>query len=243
MPMRIESVTSRGLRAVAVGFGALAMIGLAGCTRDISDVDRAQAQVTAKEKAAKEAEAAFTASSEKFCQASKTYIVALDRYGDVLNNTAPTVGDVKDAGADLGKPREDAFDGAEAAVEAHQEFERAEQELAEARAALERAEAGASGSPSTGATPPPTTPQPSTTPLVPTATVDRVKQAESEFADAQGAVTDQTPLTDASEQFNSAAVALELSWLRLFVDAGCVSDEQTQKAQAAVSAYVTALQQ
>ena len=46
-----------------------------------------------------------------------------------------------------------------------------------------------------------------------------------------------------SEQFNSAAVALELAWLRLFVDAGCVADEQKLQAEAAVSAYTTALQQ
>ena len=56
-------------------------------------------------------------------------------------------------------------------------------------------------------------------------------------------MTDQTPLADASELFNSAAVALELSWLRLLVDAGCVTDEQKLQAEAAVSAYTTALQQ
>ena len=92
----------------------------------------------------------------------------------------------------------------------------------------------------------PPTPPPSRrprTPLAPAATVDRVKQAESDFAAAQGAMTDQTPLADASEQFNSAAVALELAWLRLFVDAGCVPDEQKQQAEAAVSAYTAALQQ
>ena len=43
--------------------------------------------------------------------------MAIDRYGDVLNATAPTVGDVKDAGADLAAPREAAFAGAEAAVD------------------------------------------------------------------------------------------------------------------------------
>ncbi len=84
---------------------------------------------------------------------------------------------------------------------------------------------------------------PTASPLAPAATVDRVKQAESEFAAAQEAVTDETPLMDASEQFNSAAVALELAWLRLFVDAGCLPDEQKQQAEAAVSAYTTALQQ
>ena len=70
-----------------------------------------------------------------------------------------------------------------------------------------------------------------------------MKQADSEFAAAQEAITDETPLTAASEQFNSAVVALEMAWLRLFADAGCLSDEQAVQAQAAVSAYTTALQQ
>jgi murein L,D-transpeptidase YcbB/YkuD len=191
-----------------------------------------------KENAVTDAEADLAAASGAFCGASKDYVLALDRYGDVLNTTAPTVGDVRAGGADLAAPREDAFDGAEAALEAQQALLTAEQELADARAALAEAEAGPSGTPvASGAE------QPTTTPLAPTATVERVEQAESEFAAAQESVTDETPLTDASEQFNSAAVALELAWLRLFVDAGCVADEQQQQAEAAVSAYTTALQQ
>ncbi|MFF1877291.1 peptidoglycan-binding protein [Leifsonia sp. NPDC058230] len=212
----------------------LAVVGLAGCS-DVSDVDRAQAQVSAKEKAAADAKAAQTAASEKFCESSKTYIEALDRYGDVLNQTAPTVGDVTDAGTDLARPREDAFDSAEAAVAAQQELENAEKELAEAHAALDRAMAG----PSSLAVPA-AAPEPTTTPLVPAATVDRVKQAESEFTAAEEAITDKTTLVDASQQFNSAAVALEFAWLRLFAEAGCLSDPQ---AVASASAYVTALQQ
>ncbi len=110
-----------------------------------------------------------------------------------------TVGDVRVAGADLAEPRDDAFDGAEAAVEAQQALVDAEKELAEARTALEVATAGSSSAPvETSST------EPTSTPLAPAATVDRVTQAEEEFAAAQGAVTDQTTLTDASEQFNSA---------------------------------------
>jgi hypothetical protein len=63
----------------------------------------------------------------------------------VLNQTAPTVGDVKDAGKDLQKPREDAISGAEAAVSAQQEVAAAEKALAEAEAALAAAQAQASG--------------------------------------------------------------------------------------------------
>ncbi|WP_200948653.1 peptidoglycan-binding domain-containing protein [Microbacterium sp. Root61] len=236
--MRIDAVRMRRRRALGMMCAALVAIGLAGCSGEVSTVDRAEARVAAKEKALTEAQAQLTAASDTFCGASKTYVLALDRYGDVLHDTAPTVGDVREAGADLTQPRDDAFDGAEAAVDAQQQVVTAQQELTDAQAALERAKAGTSAPPTDAGSPPPTTP-----PLAPAATVDRVSQAESEFAAAQGAITDDTPLADASEQFNSAVVALEFAWLRLFVDAGCVSDEQTVQAQEAVSAYTTALQQ
>ena len=80
-------------------------------------------------------------------------------------------------------------------------------------------------------------------PLAPAATVNRVKQAESEFSTVQQGITDETPLSQASQQFNAAAVALEMSWLRLFADAGCLTDEQQVQAEAAVRDYTTALQQ
>ena len=45
----------------------------------------------------------------KFCRSSGSYVTALDRYGDVLNQTTPTVGDVKDAGKDLQQPTQAAI--------------------------------------------------------------------------------------------------------------------------------------
>lgn len=236
--VKIDSARMLGVRTATVVCVALIAVGLAGCGDGMSSVDQATAQVTAKERALAEAEADFAAASETFCQSSETYIMALDRYGDVLNDTAPTVGDVREAGADLAEPRDDAFEGAEAAVEAQQALLVAQQELVDAQEALAAAQAGTTAAPVDSAAE-----QPTATPLAPAATVERVQQAESEFAAAQGAITDQTPLAEASEQFNAAAVALELSWLRLLVDAGCVTDEQRQQAEAAVSAYTTALQQ
>jgi len=156
----------------------------------------------------------------------------------VLNDTAPTVGDVQVAGADLAEPSQDAMDSADAAVQAQDDLTAAEQDLADARTALAQAQADASGT-AAEPVPDPTTPAP----LAPAASVERVTQAESEFASAQDAVTEDTPLTDASELFNSAAVALEMAWLRLFADAGCLTDDQQVQAVAAVSAYTMALQQ
>ena len=236
--MKLDTVKVRRHRVATVACVLLATVGLAGCAGETSPVDRAEAQVAAKEKAVTNAQAELTAASDTFCQASESYVVALDRYGDVLNDTAPTVGDVKEAGADLAQPGEDAFDSAEAAVAARQALVVAEQELADARAALEEAKGSPAASPSDAGAE-----QPTVAPLAPAATVDRVKQAESDFAAMQSAITDQTPLADASEQFNAAAVALELAWLRLVVDAGCVPDEQKQQAVTAVSAYTMSLQQ
>ena len=236
--MKIDSARALGIRVATVVSIAVVAVALTGCGEGASAVDRAKAQVSTKEKAVTQAQEDLTAASAAFCTASKTYILALDEYGDVLNDTAPTVGNVKAAGSDLADPSDAAFDGAEAAVEAQQTLVAAEQELEEARAALERAEAGVTESPAESGDVPSTA-----TPLAPTASVDRVTQAESEFAAAQSAITDETTLADASEQFNSAAVALEMAWLKLFADAGCVPDDQKQQAQAAVSGYTTALQQ
>ena len=214
---------------------ALLGMGLSGCADDASGVDRAQARVTAKENALADAQKQATDAADTFCGASKDYILALDRYGDVLHETQPTVGDVRAAGADLAEPREDAFDGAQAAIDARQQVIVAQAELAEAQAELEQAKAGPTGTPTAKVAP-----QPTPTQVVSDAVVDRVEQAEDEFADAQGAITDDTPLSDASEQFNSAVVALEFAWLRLYAAAGCIADDQALQA---VSAYTTALQQ
>lgn len=225
------------MRVVASAGLIFALVGLAGCSGDVSSLDQAEAQVAVKEKAVTQAESDLAAASEAFCESSKTYIVALDQYGDVLNATAPTVGDVQNAGSDLLAPRDDAFDGAEDAVAAQQALVTAQQELADANAALETIKSGASASPVEASKVP--TPEP----LAAEAVVDRVKQANDEFNDAMSSLTAQTPLREATETFNSAALALEIAWLQLFVNAGCASDGQAGKAQEAVVEYTLALQQ
>ena len=234
---KLRTRVSARLGAIVVA-GTVAAVVLAGCAAEADPVERAKAQVSAKEDAVAEAQTELTAASGAFCGAGKDYIEALDRYGDVLNDTAPTVGDVRNAGADLAAPRQDVVDSAEAAVTANQALHDAQQELVDAQVALAEAEAGPTGTPTE-----PAPAAPSSTPLAPTASVERVKQAESELASAEASVTDDTPLKDAAEQFNSAAVALEMAWLALFADAGCLTDEQAAQAEAAVRAYTSALQQ
>ena len=230
-----------GRALIGLVLGAVMGLVLAGCTSDGSGTGSgalkvAQARVSAKEKALTAAKAEFTSASAAFCGDSSTYITALDRYGDVLHQTAPTVGDVTTAGADLAAPREDVVAAAEAAVAAQQAVADAKQELAAAEAALAAAQ---SPSASTTSSPKATT---SPKPLVPAATANRVKEAEAQLATAQQGITDETPLAQASEQFNAAVVALEMSWLQLFADAGCLTDEQQVQAEAAVRDYTRALQ-
>jgi murein L,D-transpeptidase YcbB/YkuD len=234
-PLKISRV-ERSPRRVSASAAALVIaVAITGCSGEVSELDRAQASVTTKEKAVTDAAAAATAAADAFCSASEEYIRALDVYGDVLNDSAPTVGDVRNAGADLEAPRDEAQDAAQTAVDTRQDLADAEKELAAARAELKALQ---SGSPAPVAV---DTPTPS--PTVAPATIERVTQAEEELADAQNALDDETPLTDASEVFNSAAVALEWAWLRLFADAGCLSDQDLLQAQAAMSAYTTSLQQ
>ena len=200
-----------------------------------AELTAAKARLAVKEKAVSSAKSAVDAATAAFCGATSAYVSALDRYGDVLTATAPTVGDVKDAGADLASPREDAVKGAEAAVSAQQDLATAKQELAEAEAKLAQVQSGGSAKASTDETPTPK-------PLVPSATTARVQQADADFAAAQAGISDTTPLAAASQQFNAAVVALEMSWLRLFADAGCLTDEQQKQAEAAVRDYTLALQ-
>jgi murein L,D-transpeptidase YcbB/YkuD len=222
-------------------WAAVAALAVAGCGSGEGDteLELAQARVSAKQEAVDEARSEASAKSAEFCDASASYIAAVDRYGDVINATAPTVGDVTDAGADLAQPREDALSSAQAAVDAQQQLVAAKNDLAEAKADLAAVEATAAGESSQA-------PAPATTksaePLVPSATVNRVEQAEADLTAAQSGISDQTPLVEASQQFNAAAVALEMAWLRLFADAGCLTEDQEKQAAAAVADYTAALQ-
>jgi peptidoglycan hydrolase-like protein with peptidoglycan-binding domain len=153
----------------------------------------------------------------------------------VFDESATTVGDVKAAGRDLEAPREAVGSSAETVVAARDDLGEAEQELADAQATLAAAQSGTSP-------PSPASVTTTTAPLLPPATVDRVQQAEADLVAASEAITDETPLLEAGTQFNAAAFALEIAWLRLFADAGCLTEEQAQDAVASVTSYTAELQ-
>ena len=83
---------------------------------------------------------------------------------------------------------------------------------------------------------------PTTSRSCPRATVAQVEQAEADLDAAFEGVTEDTPLSAATEQVSTAAFAVQVAWLRLFADAGCLTDDQQQNAVPAVSEYTAALQ-
>jgi murein L,D-transpeptidase YcbB/YkuD len=232
------SVTT-ATRGLAVVLACTAMVFAAACgSSGKGGVDAAQARVSSKEKAVADAQSALDQANAAFCKDAKSYITAIDRYGKLFDDRAATVGDVKTAGADLVEPREEVSSSAQDAVDARTALATAKQELADAQADLAAAKATASSV----TTPTTVSPSTTTTTLVPQATLDRVRKAEADFVDASRGVTDQTPLLRATVEYNAAAFALEVAWLRLFADAGCLTDEQQKNAQAALTEYTVELQ-
>ena len=211
----------------------------APATSEVEDpVAAAEARVAQAESGVTDSQEALEAAGEQFCVDAESYIEVLDRYGKLFTEDAATVGDVQTLGADLVEPRETVAASVTAVEEAKTALAAAGQELADAQAALAEAIATASSVPTSSATAETTT----TTTLVPPATIERVQQAEDDLAQAGEGITAATPLAEATAEYNSAAFALQIAWLRLFYDAGCLTDEQQAVAVEQVTAYTTTLQ-
>ena len=226
----------------------------AGCSDDRDDVETevtseatteredpvatAEARVEEAESGVADSQKALEAAGEQICADAESYIEVLDRYGKLFTDDAATVGDIQTLGADLVDPRETVAASVNEVEEAKTATAEAALELAEAQAALVEAIATASSVPASSTTPATTT----TTTLVPQATIERVQQAEDDLAQTGEGITAATPLAEATAEYNSAAFALQIAWLRLFYDAGCLSDEQRAKAVEQVTAYTATLQ-
>lgn len=204
-----------------------------------SDVEQAQTEVSAREEALAEARARESEASLELCEASIDYVRALDRYGDVLTDDAPTVGDVVAGGSDLLEPRDAVVSSAQSAQEARQATADAQTALDEAVVNLATLQQAAGEEVDVPEPTEPATPEP----LADADDVGRVRQADAEFSAAQQGIGPDTPLAQATQQFSSAAVALEMAWLRLLGGSGCLDDERLAEAQAAAAAYTVALQQ
>jgi peptidoglycan hydrolase-like protein with peptidoglycan-binding domain len=230
----------RGARLGCLSALTVSMVLVTAACGGTTQVDSAaQAKVDSATKAQAEAKVAFDKASAGFCGDSKTYITALDGYGKAFDDKAATVGDVRKAGSDLVKPREAVTTSAQGVVDTKDALTKAEKDLAQAEADLAEARSSASGSAAKAST---TTKPTTTTTLVPPASVDRVKKAEADLAATTEGITDQTPLLQATASFNAAAFTLEVAWLRLFADAGCLTGDQRVQADAAVRQYTVELQ-
>jgi peptidoglycan hydrolase-like protein with peptidoglycan-binding domain len=207
-------------------------------TASADPVATAEARVDDAESGVTDSQEALEASREQFCVDAESYLEVLDRYGKLFTDEEATVGDVQTLGADLVEPRETVATAVNEVEAAKTALAEAEQELIDAEAALAEAIATAS-SVTIGSTTPATT---TSTTIVPPATIERVQQAEDDLARAGEGITAETPLSEATAEYNSAAFALQISWLKLFYDAGCFSDEQKAEAVGLVTAYTTTLQ-
>jgi len=201
-------------------------------------VAAAQQRVTDAEDGVTDAQEGLTTAHGAFCESTTTYVTALDRYGRIFIDRAATVGDINTLGADLEAPRDEVTSAAGDVNTAKDALAAAQQELIDAQAALAAAIATASSVPNSTATPTTST----TTTLVPQATIDRVQQAEDDLARISKGIDEETPLVEAAADFNAAALSLEIAWLNLLNDAGCLTDEQQAQAAEALGAYTTALQ-
>jgi len=202
-------------------------------------VGAAQARVTATESGVTTAQDTLTTASTNFCSVTGDYVQALDRYGKLFSTKAATVGDIKTVGADLIAPRDAVTAAVGDVSNARTAVASAQQELLDAQAALAEAVATASSTPTSSTNAPATS---TTTTIVPAATIERVKKAEADLAQAGQGITDATTLKDATVEYNSAAFALEIAWLRLIADAGCLSNDQQKQAVDLVTGYTTTLQ-
>jgi len=207
-------------------------------TEPADEVADAEQRVSEAEAGVSAAQEALTSAHAAFCSAAEGYVETLDRYGRVFTDRAATVGDVRTLGGDLVEPREQVVSAADAVATAKDQLAAAQQELLDAQAALAVAIATASSLPVDTAAPATST----TTTLVPSATIERVQQAEDDLARTAGQITDETPLVEAGAAYNSAALALEVAWLRLLDDAECLTDEQQADAVEQLTAYTAALQ-
>lgn len=228
------SGTRRAMRPLLTA-GVVAVTVLAvGCSQT-TDLEKAQKEVDAKTKAVAEAQAASDKARQAFCADAKVYVAALDRYGKIFTDTAATVGDVRTLGSDLMRPHDKVSQSAQAAVDAHADLASAQAALVTAAADLETLKAG-------GSTTEPAPTSSTTTTLLPAASVTRISTEQADLTAALGTVTDETPLVQAGQNVNATAFALEVAWLRVLGEAGCLTEEEEAQAQVAVTGYTAALQ-
>ena len=213
---------------------AAALVLVVAACGDDDDGEEAEAETTTTTTgpSVEELEEAVEEARTEFCAATEEYVVALDRYGRLLTESEPTVGDVTASADDIIGGR----DEVEAAAAAYDAAVEAAEEAA--AAAAEEAAAAAAEDTSTSSTEPTTT----TTfpPLASDERIEAVETAERIFEDTTSGVDESTPLAEATVDVTSAAFQLQVAWGLLFAEAGCIEDPDATRVQ--VATLVRALQ-
>ncbi len=199
---------------------------------DVEPVEAAQARVTAAEASVADAQTALVEANAAFCSEATQYVEAIDRYGRIFSDAPATVGDLTTAAEDLSAPLRSVESSAEEVTAAREELTQANEELAEANASLASAQSSVTEATTTTTLAPP----------LETATIDRVREAEDDLTAAAEGITAETSIREASASLNAAGYALEIAWLRLLADAGCLTEEQVAQATTVVAQYTAALQ-
>jgi hypothetical protein len=160
-----------------------------------------------------------------FCDATAAYVEVLDTYGQLLDDSGVTVGDVQSGGEELVAAEDDVVAAAQTYDDTVAAAEATAAEVAATATTVEGAE------PTTSATFPP---------LASNEAIERVQKANDVWQETLADVDASTPLDEATVEVTSAAYQLEVATALLFVDAGCLEDPEGARVQ--VASYVSALQ-
>jgi peptidoglycan hydrolase-like protein with peptidoglycan-binding domain len=157
-----------------------------------------------------------------FCRDAEDTIASLATFANLLVAPSTTVDELRDAAAEVTDDR--------AATET------AAKEL---RAAIDRA-----ARPTTTAAGATTVEPTTTVPVIEVSdeSIARLEDADSAFEEAVADVDGSTPIGEASVTLTSSAFRLQVAWLAVFAEVGCLEESELGAAYEQVAAYTTALQ-
>ncbi|MFV0315335.1 MAG: peptidoglycan-binding domain-containing protein [Microthrixaceae bacterium] len=183
----------------------LALFGAACSSDDSSETTTSAAAETTTTDP--DVEAAFSA----FCESATTYVDDLDQFTGLFGDSSAslTVGQIKEGSATLDEDADAVQKDADALEKAIDDYDKVQKDN-------EAKEEESSGTTSTTVV----------SIDVDDGTIERVQQAQDDFDAAVEGISDDTPVSAAEVEFQSAAYALEVSWMTLLTEAGCLEEDQ-----------------
>ena len=207
-------------------------------TEPTDEVADAEQRVSEAEAGVSAAQEALTSAHAAFCSAAEGYVETLDRYGRAFTDRAATVGDVRTLGGDLVEPREQVVSAADAVATAKDQLAARNRSSSMHRPRWRSPSRLPRASPST---------RPRQQRVRPRRSYRAPRSSASNrprtiFRERRARSRTRRRWWRLAAAYNSAALALEVAWLRLLDDAECLTDEQQADAVEQLTAYTTALQ-